>query len=237
LAGNMDHIFVTDPFQQKVHLFDSKSFEFVNSLKTIDGTDISVDGAGTVFLGAARPHENQSLHIFSGDGEKITGVIPIPEVTIENNLLFGLVSVSVDEKHRRVFVTHEMEPTLFITDLSGTHVKSVPIISRKYRPVPDEPFKEAYSREKTYAWSRTWTHFTKVVSVSRYGLVLVFSIGPEDDSFINIYDTEGTLLADGVSTNGMRLLCSDHQGYVYFLRELDDDFAIFRYTPKKPELE
>jgi WD40 repeat protein len=60
LAGNADHVFVADPFQQKVHLFDSKSLAFVRSLEAIDGTDISVDASGTVFLGAARPHEDQT---------------------------------------------------------------------------------------------------------------------------------------------------------------------------------
>jgi len=219
-----DTLYVIDPFLRRINLYHKKNFDFIRSYHVPDAREIEVANTH-IYVAAPQMGTNTSLHIYNKTGRLLQGMLPLPEITVQNKLFSDGVSFDLDGEGN-IYLIHEMEYKVHKLDPGGDIRAIIHGKSEKYKPPPQEPFQRFYSRQKAEEWTKSWSHMGKLIVLKHLKRIIVsWSNYDPDEYVLDIYDLDGKLLYGNISTD-LRILCGDSNDDVYFLAQQERDETI-----------
>jgi hypothetical protein len=241
-------IYVTDPMQKRLHVFDKNNLKFKYFIKIRDGRTIHVREDEEIFLtGPLLINKKKGLkeiyhciHIYNNKGDSLKSFFPINEKARINNFMCDGTYFCLD-KNNNIYGIQEMEYKIYNYTIDGQLLKTFSIANNThYIPPPQKPFDKLFLRSKAMEWINNWTHVIGIYISKDFLFVNLYNDNVKNYKYIlDVYTTNGKFVKGGLESS-YRLLHVDKQGIFYFLQEkidIDSDitFSILKYGLRRQD--
>jgi len=223
LAVDTSMLYILDPMARRMNRL-TLAGRFLSSFPIPDGRDLRIASTGEIIIAAPlieSPTRSSCIQIYSSTGKLIRSFFPLEEIVLKNKMLADNVVLDIDSKNI-IYACQESRYRIMKFDLSGNLLKVIEPTNKRFRPIPSKVFEDFYSKDAIRSWYESWDQVVVLhVIADKIILVALHTTRPRK-FMIDIYAIEGKLLHSGIATD-LRLLCTDSQGKVYFLKHAEKE--------------
>jgi len=245
-VDSQGNIIVSDLETRRMNLYD-KEGSFLSSF-ICTGIHwvphiICVNSKGQYFLGGYKmdPEKMKTgngmfINKYDSNGKYITSFYPRNTNQTWLLSIFPFFYFDLDEEDK-IYATQLNKYEISIYDSGGTLLETIGKSPSHFKPL-DSSIEVDYSKfknpselkEKLAELSRSWTKILSIRAIgNRYLLIELETnnliTGNDMKYALDILNKKGQLIAGGIQTD-FRLLCTDKEGYVYFLMYTDEEEVI-----------
>lgn len=238
------NLIIADNQTRRINKYD-KEGNFLSSF-IIAGTHwppdiMNIDSKGNYFFGGLKTviRENESetwINKYNSKGKYIKSFFKRNTNQAWLRSIFPFFGFCIDEEDT-IYAIQINEYKISVFDSDGNLIK---IFGKApdYFKAPDPERKVDWSkfrtqsemREELTRLSESWTRILQIEVVNNKNLLVILKMnnlikGFDKEYVIDIWDKKGNKVSGGIQTN-YKFLCSDKNGYVYFLTYTDEDKAL-----------